>query len=115
MAYKVGGFGKPEDDWVVCALGVSGAEPGGFLRVDHGIADDIQEDGVADVVGTAEGGEEAAVVEKLGRAQVDFFVAAEGIVQAGAVAGETRRVEDDEVVAVAAGYGGFEPIENVCF
>ena len=61
MALEVEGFGKAEDNRVVCALGVSGAEPGGFFRVDHGIADDIEEDGVVDVVGAAKGGEAVEV------------------------------------------------------
>lgn len=100
---------------MVGALGVAGAEAGGFFRVDHGVADDVEKDRVAHVMGAAEGGQESAVAEKLGGAEVDFFVAAESVVEAGAVAGEAWGVEDDEVVAVAAHAGGFEPVEDVGF
>ena len=92
---------------MVGALGVAGAEAGGFLGVDHGVGNDIQKNGVAHVVRAAERGEETAVVEQLGGAEVDFFVTAQGVVQAGTVAGETRGVEDDEIVFVATGRGGF--------
>ena len=64
------------------------------------------------VVGAAEGGEDAALIQQLERAQVDFLVAAHGVHEGLFVAGETRGIEDDEVVV---GFGVFEEIEDVVF
>src|SRR5450756_2003406 len=58
-------------------------------------------------------------LQQFQRAQVDLLVAAQGVVYGGAVAGEGRRVEDDEVEARddafvrLHGGGGFQPIEDV--
>lgn len=115
VAFEVGGFRHPENDRMVRALGVAGTEAGGFFRVDHRVANDVEKDVFANVVRAAKSGEESAVVEKLCGAKMDFFVAAEGIVDSGSVAGEAWRVKDDQIVTDAAHAGGFEPIEDIGF
>lgn len=62
-------------------------------------------------MGAAEGGEEAVFFEEFEGAEVDFFVAAHGVVEGFFVPCEAGGVEDDEVIL---GFCGFEEVEDVC-
>lgn len=103
---------------------VGGLLEGGDLAetlavVEGGGGDCFLESEGVDVVGATEGDEQTSLFEDSEGAEVDFFVAAQGVADGGAVSCEGGRVEDDgvEFVLVGVWFGGglgvFEPVEDV--
>ncbi len=58
----------------------------------------------------AEGGEDATFIQQLDRTKVDFLIAAHGVHERLFIAGETRRIEDDQIVF---GFRLLEEIEEI--
>jgi len=84
---------------VIERLAVNGDLAERFPCIDRGLVDGLGEVGFADVMRAAKGGEKAVGVEQFQRAEVELFVAAEGIVQLPLGAGEGGWVEDDKIPA----------------
>jgi hypothetical protein len=118
-AFEIFRLGDHGDDRVIGALGVGGDAAEDVAGVVRGGEQRVLEQFGADVVRAAEGGEGAAGLQQLQRAQMDFFITAQGVVHRGAVAGEGGRIEDDEVetrddaFVRFHGGGGLQPVEHV--
>lgn len=101
-------------DGVIGALGVGGNAAQGLARIDRGVGDGLMEVLGSDMVGAGKGDKDAAGLEDLEGAEVNLFVAADGVLHALLGAGEGGRIEDDEVEP-AVFFGGdlLEVVEAV--
>jgi hypothetical protein len=97
-ALEVSGFRNGDEHRMIGALAMFREQAQRLLGVHRGVGEVFQEQLAGRVVRAAEGREDAALVQQLERAQVDLLVAAHGVHERLLVAGETRRIEDDEVV-----------------
>src|SRR5688500_9511037 len=104
---------------MVRGLGVAGCFTEKTARVVSGVHDHALKKVRIDVVRATERREGSSRLQQLQRAQVDFFVAAQGVRNARAIAGKAGRIENYYVVAwnyfFVRAYGGLglEPVEYV--
>ena len=85
-------FGHREENGVIFGLCPPLNDRDGAMRIVGGFGEDLEEQSFGDVVGAGARNEEAAALEYLNGAKVDFLVAAMGGGDAVAVLGESGRV-----------------------
>ena len=101
---------------MVASLGVAFDEAQGLFGIACGVANGVEEEFARRMVGAAEGGEVSAGIQEAKGAQVDFLVAAHGVVEGLFVAGEGGRIEDDEIILFSGFFAVTEIVKGVgCF
>ena len=104
---------------MIGGLAVDGDAAEDAAGIEGGGEQGVEEELGIDMVRAAEGGKGAADFQKLEGAEMDLFVAAQGIGHGGAVAGEGGGVEDDKVEPGDDAFVGLdggvvlEPVEDV--
>ena len=83
------------------------------MGVEGGAGDGLEEVGGADMEGTGAGDEDSAGLEHFKSTEIQFFVAAQGLVEIAFGFGEGRGVEDDGVVFFAGVGVVAEEVEGV--
>src|SRR5271169_1734308 len=83
------------------------------VGVERGGGEHLEESGLADVVGTGAGDEEAVGTKHLEGAEIEFLVAADGCIEIALALGEGGRVENDGVVMAIGGGVVLKQVEGV--
>ena len=96
-----------------CSCSKSAQAARGTARIDQCLRDHRFENIRADVMRTGKSGEQSVRREQLKSADVQFLVAAHGIVQAAFAFGKGRRVEDDELETFCRFFGAAQELENI--
>jgi hypothetical protein len=87
----------------------------GAVGVKGRVGQHSDEIGLTDVIGTRAGDENTAGAEHLQRAEVQFFIAADGGIEVALALREGGRIEDDRVIAPTGCRVILEQIESVGF
>src|SRR5262245_36030100 len=107
------------NDRVIGGLRVGSDAAENAARVKGGGEDGVLKQAGIYMVGATEGGEGAACLQELERAQMDFFVTTQGVRYRSSVAGEGGWVEDDQIPTGDEFFVGLgrclclEPVEDV--
>src|SRR5271166_374869 len=98
-ALKVGSFWHGRQNWMVFRLAPNLNQAEAAVGVNRSRGQHFKEVGRADVVGTGAGHQDATGAQHLEGAEVELLVAAQGRLEVALGLGESRRVENDCVVA----------------